>query len=160
MAHNLIRSLRFQSAGLCEKIYSLTNPLENTPSQASCLTRRKRRTERFQRLFGEQISIHKHDLSWKTHNVVFYDCLSAIYIANEHDVHKNIPNFGFSKSPCHLAFFCSATNTHTQKQQQHCHHPPHPLSLVTPKFPLNSSHEYANRAFLRQMCVMFLKEQI
>ena len=55
----------------------------------------------------EKLENTQHCLSWLS------DC--AIYIANEHEVHKNIPNFGFSKSPCHL-LFCSATNTHTRTQ--------------------------------------------
>lgn len=34
-------------------------------------------------------------------------------VANEHEVHKNIPNFGCSKSPCHLLFLFRDTHTHT-----------------------------------------------
>lgn len=65
----------------------------------------------------EKLENTQHCLSWLS------DC--AIYIANEHEVHENIPNFGFSKSPCHL-LFCSATNTHTNSSPLH---PPRRLRL-------------------------------
>lgn len=136
---------------------SSLRPLENHRVKQDCMCGHAQTIKRVERLQVESrfqstnmISVEKlentlHCLSWLS------DC--AIYIANEHEVHENIPNFGFSKSPCHLLFFVRqhahtfTNSTHTpcrlRLQSFHCIHLMNMLIV----------HSSAN-------CVMFLKEQI
>lgn len=83
------------------------------------------------------MSINKSQL--ENTQIVFHYCLT-ISIGDERKVHEHIPNFRIFKVAVPSAFFFPVP-------QQTNSQPRHPLSLVTPKFPLYSSHEYANCAF-------------
>lgn len=83
----------------------------------------------------------------RTHRLsLLSDC--AISILDEREVHEHVPNFRVFKvvapSVYSLSLSLSLSGSKTDSQ------PLHPLSLLTPKFPLYLSHEYANYAFFSQ----------
>lgn len=127
------------------------------PGQAPLLCTLWGQPDRSECLRRKQIQPLRNSICWlpstnmisagkRTHRLsLLSDC--AISIPDEREVHEQAPNFRIFKVTAPSVFFPPLSLSLSRRGNKTDSQPHRPLSLLTPKFPLYLSHEYANCAF-------------